>query len=147
VSDDDAQEGKGSEGIYFFEYEGQVVKNLSRGMRVVSVLQLVAAVQIAAVIVLILAKITAKSAVIQLVAGLPVLALGVYVVVAAIGGIILGSGSKAFSESVKKMDTNLLGRGFRKVRSYLILTGVVTIVGIAITVIGFLGIQAFYLFR
>jgi hypothetical protein len=45
------------------------------------------------------------------------------------------------------MDTNLLGRGFRKVRSYLILTGVVTIVGIAITVIGFLGIQAFYLFR
>lgn len=148
MSDGDAQEGKSeSPGIYFFEYEGQVVKNLSRGMRVVSVLQLAAAVLLAAVIALILVKITAKSAIIQLVAGLPVVALGLYVIIAAVGGVILGSGSKAFSESVKKMDTDLLGKGFRKVRSYLILTGVVTIVGLAIAVLGFLGIQALYLFR
>ena len=137
----------GAEGVHFFEYEGQVLRNLARGMRVVSVLQLIAAVLVVAVIGLLFTGFASDSGVVQIVAGMPIVALGFFAVMAVLCGIAAGAGAGAFGSALKKMDTGLLGRGFRRLKGYLILTAIVLFVGLGLATTSFLGIQALYLFR
>jgi hypothetical protein len=127
--------------ILFEEYEAQIIRTMSKGMRITGVLEIV----VAALLVLMIGGallVASRLAMVRLGISLPSILGGPAIVMCAIAGVIalaavwLLQSSKSFIWSLRDQRTDGLARGFQKLRLYLVVTGVFMILSTLLSLLG-----------
>jgi hypothetical protein len=138
--------GRGA--IRFDEFEEGVIRTMSKGMKVVSLMQYAAALLLGVLIVaLILTSgvgrmMLGSNPVMRLATGVPVYVMGVMLLLVVVAATWLMQSSRSFVRSLEAGTTDGLARGFQKLYLYLILYGVYSIITLGLTVVSMVGAVA-----